>query len=320
MQVAQFPGETSKGSFQRQEDAFREIIGGPSGLPAIPGRYHLYVSLACPWAHRTLITRKILGLEEWIGVSIADPVRDERGWAFREGRGHGADPAEGFRFLSEAYHASDPTFDGRVTVPVLWDRVEKRIVNNSEDDICRMFQTAFAPPEAPNLFPAALQKEQDALSSFLYEKVNNGVYEAGFATEQNVYKKAVGELFHALEILEKRLSSSRYLLGDRMVESDWRLFCTLVRFDAVYHGHFKCNLKRILDYPALHRHLRDLYFQPGIADTVDLDHIKRHYYITHDTINPSGIVPAGPAVIFGRGIDPEIPGLPPGSSRATDSE
>ena len=297
--MAQFPDESDGGSFKRQEDAFRRIVGASEDLPALPGRYHLYISLACPWACRTLIVRKLLGLQDSIGVSIADPVRDDLGWAFREGAGHGPDEAEGFQYLSEAYKATDPGFDGRVTVPVLWDRLEKKIVNNSEDDICRMFQTAFAPPEAPNLFPPQLASEQDALSQFLYEKVNNGVYLAGFATEQAVYEKAVLELFAALDELEQRLSTQRYLLGDRIVESDWRLFCTLVRFDAVYHGHFKCNLKRILDYPALHRHLCDLYRLPGIAETVDFDHIKRHYYITHDDINPNRIVPVGPAVIFG---------------------
>jgi putative glutathione S-transferase len=245
----------------------------------------------------------LLGLQDSIGVSIADPVRDERGWAFREGDGHGEDEAEGFRFLSEAYRATDPSFDGRVTVPVLWDRLEKKIVNNSEDDICRMFQKAFAAPEAPNLFPSVLAEEQEELSKFLYEKVNNGVYLAGFATKQDVYAEAVHELFDALDSLEVRLESSRYLLGDRIVESDWRLFCTLVRFDAVYHGHFKCNLRRIIDYPSLHRFLRDLDLQPGIAEIVNIDHIKRHYYITHDDINPTGIVPVGPEVIFGAGID-----------------
>jgi putative glutathione S-transferase len=297
--MAQFPRESDGGSFKRQEDAFRGIIGAGGHLPAVPGRYHLYVSLACPWACRTLIVREVLGLQDAIGISIADPVRDERGWAFREGPGHGPDEAEGFHFLSEAYMATDPAFDGRVTVPVLWDRLEKKIVNNSEDDICRMFQAAFAAPDAPDLFPPPLAEEQEALSRYLYEKVNNGVYLAGFATEQAVYENAVRGLFEALDALEERLSASRYLLGERIVESDWRLFCTLVRFDAVYHGHFKCNLRRILDYPALHRHLRELYRQPGIAETVNFDHIKRHYYMTHGDINPNRIVPAGPAVIFG---------------------
>ncbi len=300
--MAQFPGETSDGAFERQEDAFRGIVGKDEELPAIPGRYHLYVSLACPWAHRTLITRSLLGLSDVIGISIADPVRDERGWAFREGIGHGRDEAEGFSFLAEAYRASDPSFEGRVTVPVLWDRLEKRIVNNSEDDICRMFQDAFAGPEAPNLFPAHLAPEQQALSEFLYEKVNNGVYQAGFATKQEVYETAACELFAALDQLESRLEKSRYLLGEQPVESDWRLFCTLVRFDAVYHGHFKCNLRRIIDYPSLSQHLADLYQFPGISETVNLDHIKRHYYITHDDINPTRIVPVGPLSIFAREV------------------
>lgn len=298
--MAQFPSETAEdGSFERQEDAFRRIVGKEEDLPAVAGRYHLYVSLACPWAHRTLITRSLLGLQQQIGVSIADPVRDERGWAFRAGDGHGPDAAEGFRFLMEAYRATDPGYDDRVTVPVLWDREAKRIVNNSEDDICRIFQDAFAGSDAPDLFPAHLAVMQGELSRFLYEKVNNGVYMAGFATTQSAYEKAVRELFTALDELEARLSRSRYLLGDEQpVESDWRLFCTLLRFDAVYHGHFKCNLKRIIDYPSLHRHLVDLYKIPGVAETVNLDHIKRHYYITHDDINPTQIVPVGPARIF----------------------
>ena len=296
--MAQFPNESKDGAFERQEDAFRRIVGKDEGLPAIPGRYHLYVSLACPWAHRTLITRSLLGLKDAIGISIADPVRDERGWAFREGAGHGPDEAEDFRFLMEAYRASDPGFDGRVTVPVLWDRLEKRIVNNSEDDICRMFQEAFAGPEALNLFPAQLAEEQETLSNYLYENLNNGVYEAGFATRQDVYEKAARKVFAALDELEKRLQESKYLLGEMLVESDLRLFCTLLRFDAVYHGHFKCNLRRILDYPALSRHLADLHGLPGIAETVNLDHIKRHYYMTHEDINPTRIVPVGPAVVF----------------------
>jgi putative glutathione S-transferase len=298
--MAQFPGEAKDGAFERQEDAFRRIVGKTEDLPAIPGRYHLYVSLACPWAHRTLIARSLLGLKDAVGISIADPVRDERGWAFREGAGHGPDEAEGFRFLMEAYRASDPGFDGRVTVPILWDRLEKRIVNNSEDDICRMFQDAFAGPEAPNLFPGHLTEEQAALSRFLYEKVNNGVYEAGFATKQEVYEAAALGVFAALDDLEERLKGARYLLGEVPVESDWRLFCTLVRFDAVYHGHFKCNRRRILDYPHLSRFLNDLYGLPGIAETVNLDHIKRHYYMTHGDINPNRIVPVGPAVVFGE--------------------
>ncbi|MGC4013637.1 MAG: glutathione S-transferase family protein [Luteolibacter sp.] len=295
MTSGQFPDEQGDdGEFERQEDAFREILTGR----AEPGRYHLYVSLACPWAHRTLVVRKWVGLEDSVSVGIVDPVRDERGWAFRAGEGHGPDELNGFHFLSEAYRASDPSFHGRVTVPVLWDKQEKRIVNNSEDDICRMFQTSFAGPDAPDLFPTELAEEQTALSQFLYERVNNGVYRAGFATRQPAYERAVRKLFAALDELDSRLATRRYLFGDRITESDWRLFCTLVRFDAVYYGHFKCNLRRIIDYPSLNGYLRDLYQQPGIAETVNLDHIKRHYYITHDDINPTGIVPLGPILDF----------------------
>jgi putative glutathione S-transferase len=227
-------------------------------------------------------------------------VRDERGWAFRDGPGHSTDPVNGFQFLSEAYLASDPDFRGRWTVPVLWDKVARRIVNNSEDDICRMFDSVFASPSdhTPALFPAALAEEQAALSARIYETVNNGVYRAGFATSQPAYESAVRALFATLDDQEQRLASRRFLLGAKPVETDWRLFCTLVRFDAVYHGHFKCNVRRIVDYPNLHGYLLDLYQQPGVADTVNLDHIKRHYYVTHTEINPTRIVPLGPALDF----------------------
>lgn len=288
----QFPEEQSdNGEFERQEDAFREILTGP----VESGRYHLYVSLACPWAHRTLITRHVVGLDSVIGATIVDPVRDNRGWAFYpKGEGFGPDPVNGFRFLSEAYRASDPAFHGRVTVPVLWDTNEKRVVNNSEDDICLMFQQAFAASDGVDLFPADIAAEQAELSNFLYQRVNNGVYLAGFASTQRAYEKGVRTLFDALDKLDARLADRRYLFGDRIVETDWRLFCTLVRFDPVYHGHFKCNLRRIVDYPYLSGYLRDLYQQPGIAETVNFDHIKRHYYMTHLDINPTGIVPLGP--------------------------
>ncbi len=292
---AQFSGEQAEsGEFERQEDAFRAIVGQDPRYPAETGRYHLYVSLACPWAHRTLIARRLLGLEDQIGVSIADPVRDHRGWAFREGGGHGPDLKNGFHFLSEAYVASDPGFHGRVTVPVLWDNQTGHIVNNSEDDICRMFQEAFTGNPAVDLFPSDIAVEQGELSATIYANVNNGVYRAGFAIRQPPYERAVTRLFNELDRLDGRLGRTRYLFGDRIVETDWRLFCTLVRFDAVYHGHFKCNLRRIVDYPNLYPYLRDLYQQPGIAELVNLDHIKRHYYITHDEINPTGIVPLGP--------------------------
>lgn len=300
---ASFPDEQSDdGEFERQEDAFREWVSadGSTSYPAVAGRYQLYISLACPWASRTLIVREVLGLNDVIGVSVADPVRDERGWAFRAGPGHGPDAAENFQFLSEAYRATDPQFRGRVTVPVLWDRTTRRIVNNSEDDIGRMFAGAFAglATKRADLFPQGIDAEHRELAEWIYERVNNGVYRAGFATRQAVYERACRTLFDALEVLEKRLAGSRYLFGARIVEADWRLFCTLVRFDAVYHGHFKCNVRRIVDYPNLQGYLLDLYQQPGIAPTVNLDHIKRHYYVTHDDINPTRIVPIGPVLDF----------------------
>ncbi len=297
----QFPDENSDdGEFARQEDAFRHWVrrDGSTPFPPDAGRYHLYISLACPWAHRTLIVRRVKQLEKIIGFTVVDPVRDERGWAFREGDGFSADPINGFKFLSEAYRASDPKFHGRWTVPVLWDKQTKRIVNNSEDDICRMFNDEFARPDdgTPNLFPADLAATQAELSKLIYERVNNGVYLAGFATKQKAYERAVRHLFETLDTLEARLASQRYLFGAAPVETDWRLFCTLVRFDAVYHGHFKCNLRRIVDYPNLQGYLQDLYQQPGIAETVNFSHIKSHYYVTHTEINPTQIVPLGPVL------------------------
>jgi putative glutathione S-transferase len=305
---AQFPDEQNEeGEFERQEDAFRAWVSndGTTPFPAEAGRYHLYVSLACPWASRTVIVRHLQRLEEAVGCTVVDPIRDERGWAFRDGPGYSHDPIEGFEYLSEAYAASDPRSKGRVTVPVLWDKVAHRIVNNSEDDICRMFGGAFvklSTPGAPlpDLFPAAIEEEHRALARFIYERVNNGVYRAGFASSQKAYEKAFGVLFDSLDELDARLATRRYLFGRQPVEADWRLFCTLVRFDAVYHGHFKCNWRRILDYAHLDGYLRDLYQLPGIAETVNLDHIKRHYYYTHDDINPTRIVPLGPLLDFTR--------------------
>ena len=296
---AQFPQEqSSEGEFIRQEDAFREWVtaDGSSGYPAAKGRYHLYVSWACPWAHRTIIVRTLKGLEGVIGMSVVDPIRDDRGWAFREGSGHTLDPINGFRFLSEAYRATDSQYRGRVTVPILWDTVRKRIVTNSDDDLMRMFNSEFErfSGSTTDLYPDRLRKDIDALNAFIYENVNDGVYRAGFATSQRVYEKAVRRLFDALDQLDARLTDRRYLFGPQFVETDWRLFVTLIRFDAVYHGHFKCNIRRIIDYPNLFGYLKDLYQVDGIADTVNFDHIKRHYYITHDDINPTGIVPVGP--------------------------
>jgi putative glutathione S-transferase len=301
----QFSDEQSdEGEFERQEDAFREWIStdGSTPYPPVSGRYHLYVSLACPWASRTVIVRHVKGLDEAIGMTVVDPVRDDKGWAFRNGPGHGIDPANGFAYLREAYEATDPDFDGRITVPVLWDKETRRIVNNSEDDICRMFNDAFDRLGArkTDLFPNEIEAEHAKLRAFLYENVNNGVYKAGFATRQGAYEKACSRLFEALDQLEGRLATGRYLFGGRILEADWRLFCTLVRFDAVYHGHFKCNIRRIIDYPNLQGYLMDLYQQPGIAQTVNFDHIKRHYYITHEEINPTRIVPVGPRLDLTR--------------------
>jgi glutathionyl-hydroquinone reductase len=306
--VAQFPKEQSaSGEFERQEDAFREWISSERAYPVAASRYHLYVSLACPWASRTVIVRKLLGLEEVVGLTVVDPVRDERGWAFRDPEAGGTppesfvstDPVNGFHFLRQAYEATDPNFDGRVTVPVLWDKEAGKIVNNCEDDICRMFNDAFrqlARHKSVDLFPSDIQSDQAKLSDFIYDNVNNGVYKAGFATRQRPYEVSCRKLFVALDELEARLTQSRYLFDDRIVESDWRLFCTLVRFDVVYYIHFKCSLRRIVDYPNLQGYLMDLYQQPGVAETVNFDHIKRHYYMTHEDINPFRIVPIGPVL------------------------
>jgi putative glutathione S-transferase len=292
---AQFPSEQSKeGQFKRQQDAFRSWVGTPE-FPAEAGRYHLYVSWACPWAHRTIIARVIKGLQDVVGFTAVDPVRDERGWAFTPE----PDPVNGWAFLSEAYHATDPNFRGRYTVPVLWDKQTRRIVSNSDDDILRMFQTAFtAFSSGPDLYPDGHHAEIEELNDQIYEHVNNGVYKAGFATSQRAYEKSAQRVFQALDELEQRLATRRYLITDHPVETDWRLFPTLVRFDAVYHGHFKCNLRTLESYPNLAGYMRDLYQQPGVADTVRLDEIKRHYYITQDKINPTQIVPIGPDLDF----------------------
>jgi glutathionyl-hydroquinone reductase len=316
---AQFPDEQTKsGEFQRQPDAFRKWVSndGSTSYPAAADRYHLYVSLACPWASRTVIFRKLKGLEGAIGMTIVDPIRDEEGWAFRDQSGkippgvpfESTDSINGFQFLSEAYKATNPDYDERVTVPMLWDKQTKKIVNNCEDDICRMFNDRFndfASNKDVDFFPQEIENEHAKLSSFLHDNVNNGVYKAGFATRQRPYEIACRKLFEALDDLEERLSKSRYLFGNRIVEADWRLFCTLIRFDVVYHGHFKCNLRRIIDYPNLQGYLMDLYQQPGITDTVNFDHIKRHYYMTHTQINPTRIVPIGPVLDLGKPHDRE---------------
>jgi putative glutathione S-transferase len=297
--TAQFPDEQSKGGeFKRQDDAFRDWVKRDvsTPYPPEPGRYHLYVSLACPWAHRTIILRKLKGLEKCIGMTVVDPVRDERGWAFRDGPGHSEDPVNGFKFLSEAYRATDSSYRGRVTVPVLWDKKTKRIVSNSDDDLLRMLNSEFSDfaTNDYDFVPSHLRDEIESINALVYERVNNGVYRAGFATQQRPYERAVKKLFETLDQLDARLASRRYLLGQAMTESDWRLFPTLIRFDSVYYGHFKCNLRRIVDYPNLWPYLRDLYQHDGVAETVNFDHIKRHYYMTHDEINPTRIVPLGP--------------------------
>lgn len=301
VQPAQFSAEMDgRGAFVRQPNRFRDRVtaDGSSGFKAEPGRYHLYVSLACPWAHRAIIVRKLKKLEEVISLSVVDPIRDERGWAFREGPGHGPDPVNGFQLLSQAYHASDPTYRGRYTVPVLWDRVTGRIVSNDYPELTIQLETEFEAfaDRRVDLYPLPLRPAIDAINAEVFEHVNNGVYKAGFATTQAVYEQAFDSLFAMLDRLEERLARQRFLVGGQVTEADVRLFTTLVRFDAVYYSHFKCNLRRLVDYPNLWGYARDLYQRPGFGETVDFDHVKRHYYMTHDRLNPTRIVPRGPAV------------------------
>jgi glutathionyl-hydroquinone reductase len=289
-----------RGRYVRNESAFRERVtaDGSSGFRAEPGRYHLYVSLACPWAHRAIIVRRLKRLEGVISLSLVDPVRDERGWAFDEGPGRFPDPINEFGFLSEAYTATDPGYEGRITVPVLWDKETERAVSNESAEIIRMLNSEWDEwgDRSVDLYPADLREEIDAVNADVYEHVNNGVYRAGFARTQSAYEEAFDGLFDALDRIDRRLGSRRYLAGDRVTEADWRLFTTLVRFDAVYYLHFKCNLRRIADHPHIWPYARELYQWPGIAETVNLDHIKRHYYCTHQSIDPKRIVPKGPAI------------------------
>ena len=285
----------AEGEFCRQVSLFRDRVtaDGSSGLPAEAGRYHLYACLGCPWSHRTVIARRLKGLEDAISISYAHPYRDSRGWAFPGGEF--VDQVNGFEFLSEGYLASDPAFDDRVTLPVLWDRETGRIVNNESGELLRMLGTefdAFAEREA-DLCPPALRDEIDAVNQLVYG-ANNGVYEAGFSTEQEVYEEAVAVVFDVLDQVDERLAGSRYLVGDLPTEADWRLFPTLVRFDSVYYSHFKCNRRRIVDYASLWPYARDLYQLPLVAETVAMDQIKEHYYTTHDMLNPSRIIPVGP--------------------------
>jgi glutathionyl-hydroquinone reductase len=288
---------SASGAFIREDARFRDAVtaDGSSGFPAEAGRYHLYVVLACPWSHRAVIARKVKRLESAVSISYLDPYRDDRGWAFT-GREF-TDEVNGFSFLAEAYQASRPGYDGRVSVPVLWDRETERIVNNESADLLRMFNSEFdavADGPAPDLYPEELRDEIDAVNERVYATVNNGVYRAGFARSQEAYEEAFAQLFDTLAWLEERLGTNRYLCGDRITEADWRLFPTLVRFDPVYYVHFRCNGRRLVDHPNLYAYTRELYQQPGIAETVAMDEIKRHYYTTHDELNPKGIIPAGP--------------------------
>lgn len=294
------------GRFKRSQSQFRNWITpdgspgptGSGGFRAAPGRYHLYVSLACPWAHRCLILRRLKGLESMISHSVVHWFMGEDGWTFAPGDGVIADPVAGAEFLHQIYTRADPLYSGRVTVPVLWDLERDTIVSNESAEIIRMFNSGFdGVGAAPgDYYPAPLRDGIDTLNARIYTTLNNGVYKAGFATTQEAYEEAVHPLFDTLDWLEARLTSRRYLTGAQLTEADWRLFTTLIRFDAVYVGHFKCNLRRIADYPALSGYLRDLYQTPGIAGIVNMDHIKRHYYQSHVTINPSGIVPVGPVL------------------------
>jgi putative glutathione S-transferase len=298
---------SADGCFVRQESAFRRHVtaDGSSGFPAAEGRYHLYACLCCPWSQRAVIGRLLKGLEAAIPLSYVNPYRDARGWAFTGGEF--VDHANGFRFLGEAYAATDPDFDERYSLPVLWDTVTRQIVSNESGEILRMLNGAFAAyaEHDVDLYPEPLRNEIDALNSLIYENVNNGVYEAGFSRNQAAYEVACAGVFAVLDQLEERLSRSRYLVGDAPTEADWRLFPTLVRFDTVYYVHFKVNLRRIVDYPNLWGYARDLYQLPGIAETVDMNQIKRHYFTTHDMINPSRLIPVGPELDFlaphGRG-------------------
>ncbi len=300
--------KSSGGRFERKAPSFRNWVTkdgstGPSGMggfKAEPNRYHLYVSLACPWAHRTIIYRKLKGLEGMISMSVVNAFMGDEGWTFAPGEGVVADPILNATNVHEIYTAAQADYTGRVTVPILWDKKNHTIVSNESSEIIRMFNSAFDDVGAiPGDFsPPDLLAEIDELNAFIYPNINNGVYRAGFATTQAAYDEAVVEVFNALDTLETRLENRRYLTGNTITEADWRLFTTLVRFDAVYVGHFKCNLRRIVDYPNLWAYLRDLYQVPGIADTVAMDYIKTHYYGSHETINPTRIVPIGPYIDF----------------------
>jgi putative glutathione S-transferase len=291
--------QATHGEFVRTVSGFRNWVtaDGSSGYPAEPGRYHLYVSLACPWAHRTLIARALKKLEAAVPVSIVEPVMSDQGWAFSAAL---PDRTNGFTYLHQLYTATRPDYTGRVLVPVLWDTQTRTIVSNESADIMRMLNQAFNAfgDERVDLYPAPLRDEIDRINQFIYDNINNGVYRCGFASSQAAYEQAFARLFDALDRIESLLADNPYLVGPSATEADWRLFTTLVRFDAVYFGHFKCNRNRIEDFPHLSRYLRELYLVADIAPTVNIDHIKRHYYISHPHINPSRIVPVGPRLNF----------------------
>ena len=298
------------GKFEREAARFRNWVtadgspglDGEGGFKAESGRYHLYVSMACPWAHRTLIFRKLKGLEKHISVSVVHPDMVENGWEFRPDSEQHRDHLHGFRFMHQVYTKAAPEYSGRVTVPTLWDKKKETIASNESAEIIRMFNSAFDGLEGVrtdlDFYPGELQEEIDSVNARVYDTVNNGVYKAGFATAQDKYEEAYNALFDSLDWLEERVSSQRYLVGGRLTEADWRLFTTLIRFDAVYYSHFKCNRQRISDFPALSAYVRDLYQVPGVAETVDINQIKRHYYVSQRTINPTQIVPVGPELDF----------------------
>jgi glutathionyl-hydroquinone reductase len=294
--------KSTGGAFVRSQSSFRNSVtrDGSSGFKAEARRYHLYVSLACPWACRTLIVRKLKKLEDVISISIVDPVMGKDGWVFSDGPGCTPDTINGFSYLHQLYTAAEPDYTGRVTVPVLFDKKTGTIVNNESAEIIRMLNAEFDElgDASVDLYPVALRAEIDRINAFVYDNINNGVYKAGFATTQSSYEEAFRALFSALAEVEERVDRQRYLVDGTITEADWRLFTTLVRFDAVYYSHFKCNLRRLIDYRNLWSYTRELYQLPGIADTVNLDHIKRHYFMSHTSINPTRIVPEGPAIDF----------------------
>ena len=305
------------GAFKRRVTSFRDRVtaDGSSGFGAEAGRYHLYVSLACPWAHRTLIFRALKQLEDAVSLSVVDHFLGDDGWEFSDNPGCIPDSINGARYLREVYARAKPDYTGRVSVPVLWDRERETIVNNESAEIIRMFNAEFyglgsdGGNAALDFYPEDLRGEIDAINGIIYENINNGVYRCGFAVKQAPYEAAVETLFATLDALEERLSHQRYLCGERLTEADWRLFTTLLRFDPVYHGHFKCNLRRLIDYPNLWNYTRELYQAPGVAATCNLEHIKRHYYESHETVNPTRIVPKGPDIDFAAPHDRErLPG------------